>query len=92
METLDSAQDYVSEKLIGSLVRELIKPRSTDACPLVRKCVIEQVASFEPNEIRTLCEQKDFKLVALLFQKLNDTELSKTALNAIWQLVSKAQN
>jgi hypothetical protein len=41
METLDNALDYVSEKLVGYLSRELVKARLNDVCPLVRRCILE---------------------------------------------------
>ena len=43
METLDNALDYVNDKLVGYLSRELVKARLTDVCPLVRRCILEQV-------------------------------------------------
>lgn len=47
MDTLENALDYVSDKLINFLGKELVKARITDTCPLVRKCILEQFALFE---------------------------------------------
>ena len=67
MDTLDSAQEYVSDKLVSSLARELVKARMTDSCPLVRKCLLEHIQTFELNELRQACQQKEMKLVQHLF-------------------------
>jgi hypothetical protein len=67
LETLDSALEYVSEKLVGYLSRELVKTRLTDVCPLVRRCILDQVQSFEANELRQACNHKEMKLVYHLF-------------------------
>ena len=67
MDTLESALDYVSDKLINNLAKELVKARITDTCPLVRKCILEQFAVFEQAELKQACDQKDFKFVQLVF-------------------------
>ena len=63
METLDNALDYVNDKLVGYLSRELVKARLTDVCPLVRRCILEQFQSFEANELRQACNHKEMKLI-----------------------------
>jgi len=67
MDTLNSALTYVNEKLINYIARELFKPMLSDPCPLVVKCLFDQVSSFEPNEIRQACDVKELKLISSLF-------------------------
>ncbi len=76
----ENAIEYVTEKACNSLVKDLIKIRAGDSVFQIRKLVIEMVGELDPTELQTACELKDLKLVQLLFQSIEDAELSKVAL------------
>lgn len=63
MDTLESALDYVDLKSLNYLAKELVKPRITDSCAIVRKCILDSFATFEQVELRQACDQKDMKFV-----------------------------
>jgi hypothetical protein len=76
----ENAIEFVADKACNSLVKDLIKIRASDSTVQIRKLVLEMVGELDPSELQTACELKDLKLVQLLFQSIEDPELTKVAL------------
>jgi hypothetical protein len=52
----ESALEFMTEKALNPIVKDLIKIRAGDSTVQIRKLVLEMVGELEPVELQTACE------------------------------------